>query len=40
MSEERLSNMAILSIEHDLSKKINRKEIIRQFSQINRRIIL
>lgn len=40
MSEERLNNMAILSIEHDLSKTINRKEIIRQFSQINRRINL
>ena len=40
MSEERLNNMPILSIEHDLSKTINRKEIIRQFSQINRRINL
>lgn len=39
MSEERLNDMPI-PIEHDLSKTINRKEIIRQFSQINRRINL
>uniref|UniRef100_A0A1X7TB94 DUF4371 domain-containing protein n=1 Tax=Amphimedon queenslandica TaxID=400682 RepID=A0A1X7TB94_AMPQE len=40
MSEERLNNMAILSIEHDLGKAIDKKEIICQFSQANRRIYL
>lgn len=40
MSEERLNNMAILSIEHDLGKAIDTKEIISQFSQANRRIYL
>ena len=40
MSEQRLNDMAILSIERDLTKEIEKEDIITQFSQTYRRISL
>ena len=40
MSDQRLTNLAILSIEHDISEKIDFDKIIDNFAHKNRRIVL
>ena len=40
MSEKRLNDMAILSIEHDLSQKLNLEAVVTEFAKSNRRIAL
>ena len=40
MSEKRLNDMAILSIEHDLSQKLDLEAVVTKFAKSNRRIAL
>jgi len=34
MSQERLTNLAIVSIEHEISNKLEMSKLIKQFSEI------
>ena len=40
ISEKRLNNMAILSIEHDLCEKLDLEAVVTEFAKSNRRIAL
>ena len=40
MSEKRLNDMAILSIEHDLSQKFDLEAVVTEFAKSNKRIAL
>ena len=40
MSEDRLNDMAILAIEHDITSSLNLDNIVTEFSKVNRRIAL
>jgi len=40
MSEKRLNNMAVLSIEHDLCQRLDHEAIVTKFGKSNRRIAL